>query len=333
MNKTVRMISFFLTACFLLFSASAARNIESYGEVSIRTGPGKNYAKICSLPKGRTVRALEYEENGSSWHFVEFYLNGELTRGYIKNSDKIGLDSASGYTEANHSGQQEWWVAWNEVVYAAPSRNAGYRGYVFADDEVTVLEEDGDYLYIEFLNQGEPCRGYISSYNRQGISSSYGSWNEDFDFYYDLTPVPAKANEKLFLRTGPGTDYEEIQSIPQSTQIKAIERVGGNGVVWVLLEYSRNGKTERAYTGMKRITAQSPLPWEYLLGGSGQITQNAEVYAAPSSKARVRDRLDGGEHVTVLRYEGDYAYVEYRENGLNNRGYVERRKVDVMTLG
>lgn len=84
MNKTVRTILLFLTACFLFFSASAARNIESYGEVSIRTGPGTNYAKICSLPKGRTVRALEYEENGSSWYFVEFYLNGELTRGYIK---------------------------------------------------------------------------------------------------------------------------------------------------------------------------------------------------------------------------------------------------------
>ena len=61
-------------------------------------------------------------------------------------------------------------------------------------------------------------------------------------------------NQRLAFRTGPSTDYVEVFTLPQSTDINAVEYESGSGVTWVLVEFTYNGEDYSAYTGLKRLT-------------------------------------------------------------------------------
>ena len=136
--------------------------------------------------------------------------------------------------------------------------------------------------------------------------------------------VTATPNQRLFFRTGPTTSYVGIGHMPQSTALTAIEYEQGSGVTWVLCEYTRDGYLERAYTGLKRMTVNGSIPWADHLNISTTISSAASVYGGPGTYYIYRASLYSGAYVTLLRYDGDYAYIEFIDppTGEPSRGWV-----------
>jgi len=136
--------------------------------------------------------------------------------------------------------------------------------------------------------------------------------------------VVAIPNQRLAFRTGPSTDYVELFTLPQSTDINAVEYESGSGVTWVLVEFTYNGEEYCAYTGLKRMEVKGNIPWADHMYRSVQITSDATVFAAPSYNAAYRSSVDCLDKVSLLRYDGDFAYIEFYNNdkGALDRGWV-----------
>lgn len=139
-----------------------------------------------------------------------------------------------------------------------------------------------------------------------------------------LAAAPATLNQKMALRTGPSTAYAEMFTLPQSTEITAIEFEEGNGVTWVLVEFEYKGQRMRGYTGLKRMTVHGEIPWADHFWMSEQCIAGGEIYAAPSPYAAVRGELTYMEDVMLLGFDGDYVYIEYTDSstGMPSRGWV-----------
>ncbi|MBQ8954150.1 MAG: hypothetical protein IJ048_08545 [Clostridia bacterium] len=144
----------------------------------------------------------------------------------------------------------------------------------------------------------------------------------------NLAGVRAIPNQKLSFRTGPSTAYGEIDTLPQSTPIVAIELEEGNGVTWVLVEFEYYGSRMRAYTGLKRMALTGYIPYASHDWLSRTLLFDSAVYAAPDLNAAQRAELRAGTTVTFLGFEGSYCFIEYRAGGELNRGYV--REEDFM---
>ena len=138
-----------------------------------------------------------------------------------------------------------------------------------------------------------------------------------------LAYITAIPNQKLAFRTGPGTKYVELYTMPQSTDLTAIEYEEGNGVTWVLVEFWKDGGWVRAYTGLKRMSVQGELQWADHLNISAYADYNENVISGPGPMYAPRGEINPGDVVTILRYEYDYAYIEfYDAEGTPSRGYV-----------
>ena len=164
MKKLLPLLAVLLALCALMTSALAYKNCETYGLVTVYSGPWDLYPQLCALPSGMKLQAIEYELNDQDdtlWHLVEFTLGGKVYRGYIENSDPIAFESASGYYEAEHT-ENIRFMKRDAVVYAAPCGNAAVTGNVHTDENVTVLAEENGYLLIDYEQYGQPCRGYIA---------------------------------------------------------------------------------------------------------------------------------------------------------------------------
>jgi len=144
-----------------------------------------------------------------------------------------------------------------------------------------------------------------------------------------LAAVRAVPNQKLAFRTGPNTKYVELYTLPQSTDITAIEYEEGNGVTWVLVEFTYQGQRVRAYTGLKRMSVQGNIPWANHAWTNVIVNTTGQVYSAPGGNAAYRGRVNAGESVELLRYDGDYAYIEFYDgaNGAVSRGWIPQRMI------
>ena len=170
MKKFVVLSIMILSFSALLPMAFASKRCETYGPMTVHTGPWDLYDEICTLPSGVEIQAVEYEMNdqdGRLWHMIEFILGDKLYRGYVDEDAPLAFESASGYSEADHSGEKICRVAWDADVYAAPSFSAAVIGDVYADENVTVLAREGDYILVDYEQYGRPCRGYIMANNLQ----------------------------------------------------------------------------------------------------------------------------------------------------------------------
>lgn len=319
-----KVLAAMLALCLLL-SATALAGVRAVPnqKLSFRTGPNTKYVELYTLSQSTSITAIEYEEgNGVTWVLVEFYKDGERVRAYT------GLKRMSvqgNIPWANHAYTP---VIVNTAgsVYAAPGYDGAYRGKVVEGETVELLRYDGDFVYIEFYDGGNraPSRGWIPEW----MVSGEGNCNTDSL----STPAPklpaggvsATPNQELAFRTGPRTDYNWMFHMPKSTQLTAIEYEQGSGVTWVLVEFFKDGERVRGYTGLKRMAVHGEIPWANHLNQTVKLDAGGPVYAAPSDDAGYRGNVFYGDAVTLLRWDGDYAYIEFydEDDEAISRGWV-----------
>ena len=325
----IAMAAVGLLMCAFMTNALASVPATPNQRLAFRTGPNTKYVELYSLPQSTSIQAIEYERgNGVTWVLVEFSYQGEKCRAYT-GLKRMSVNGSIPW--ADHIDETVW-IGEGGQVCAAPTSRGAYRGYVEAGDQVTLLDYEGDYAYIEFSDGGIPSRGYVPDWmlDDSGDDDDYYDYYdyEEYDDYDDgevetLYSVPARPNQELAFRTGPNTKYAWMYHMPQSTSLQAIEYEEGNGVTWVLVEFSRNGRVSRGYTGLKRMSVRGDIPWASFINERTRVIDDGTVYAAPDDSAERRGRISAGTSVTLLRYEGYYAYIEYSEGGTPSRGYVQ----------
>ena len=328
--------------CSLLLALSALGALAGVSatpnqDLALRTGPNTRYVWLDIMPQSTRIVAYEYEEgNDVTWVLVEYENGGKLYRGY------------TGLKRMTVNGRIPWadhlWqsatVSEDCPVYSAPSERGAWRAKLAEDDTVTVLGYENGYAYIEFYDRANrtDSRGYVFDwelddglYGESGMMGGYGGfWLEGEGQYSVVEGVPATPNQRLALRGCPDRYSVWLGHMPQSTEITAFEYEKGNGVTWVLIEYMENGSLCRGYTGLKRMTVHGDIPWADHLNERVRANWSGTIYAAPDWAAAERGWLNAGESVTLLEYDGEFAFVEFYDDGeaRNSRGYVPADMID-----
>lgn len=138
-------------------------------------------------------------------------------------------------------------------------------------------------------------------------------------------------NQQLSFRTGPNTRYTELFTLPQSTSITPLELEEGNGVMWVMCEFTYKGNTYHGYTGLKRMDLVGNIMVADHIFRNACMIQGCSVYTAPSSNAAVRGKVGQYELVNYLRSENGYDYIEFYDSASKSpsRGWVNTNYVDL----
>lgn len=142
--------------------------------------------------------------------------------------------------------------------------------------------------------------------------------------------VTATPNQKLAMRSGPSTHYTEPGSMPQNTALTAIEYEEGSGVTWVYIEFWRDGKLDRGYTGLKRMTVNGKIPYAQHLYQTDYMDESCNVYSGPGDYYLSHYYIYDGTEVSVLRYEDGFAFIEYYDEYKDAliRGWVETYQLE-----
>ena len=315
-----------------LASVSATPNRK----LALRTGPGSRYVELRSMPQDTRLLAFEYEDSSAAtWVLIEYERNGQVERAYT-GVQRMTVHGQIPYAVHLNEGRT---LASDAVVYAAPTSNAACRTTLFAGDYVTLLARERGYGFIEFydVQRDANSRGYVlletimGNSPRTDVLDPDGWDGQEWHFEADpslgrppLYGVSATPTQDLALRTGPNTAYVWFDMMPRSTPIVAYEYEEGNSVTWVLVEFTYDGLRCRGYTGLKRMWVNGNIPWADHLYRYETLRQGCVVLAAPGEDACYRGWLEAGSGVTLLEYDGDYAFVEFYDASqqASSRGYV-----------
>lgn len=136
--------------------------------------------------------------------------------------------------------------------------------------------------------------------------------------------LPATLNQRMATRSGPGTKYtEELGTLPKDTPILLVETVTTRGTPWGLVEFTIRGLPYRAYTGMKRIDTQGPVP-----EGSEEYTTMSLPAASPAyygpdyQYAQRKNSVPAGTTLNILRIENGFWQCDYQQGGSWVRAYI-----------
>ena len=144
-----------------------------------------------------------------------------------------------------------------------------------------------------------------------------------------LAGTRAYLNQKMATRSGPGTKYtEELGTLPIETEITVISQAETNGTVWYQVEFTRNQKLYRCYTGKKRVNAYGDIPWENPDYVEDFTTSGADAYYGPGTNyAKRKNSVYKNTTVRVFSVEGDWAQCEYKEGSKWCRAYISVDKL------
>lgn len=146
-----------------------------------------------------------------------------------------------------------------------------------------------------------------------------------------LTPIAAQPNQKLALRSGPGTKYSEIFSIAASgvEDFAIFQQEKGGSAMWGMVEFDSRYGRYRVYTGMKRIdTDKNLVPMgnaEGVLcsvGGAGVWAH----YGPGEAYAAVEEKLPAWTEVIVYHEEDGWVMADFVLPGAKDDQYDEEQK-------
>ena len=129
--------------------------------------------------------------------------------------------------------------------------------------------------------------------------------------------LPASLNQRMATRSGPGTKYtEELGTLPRDTRITLYEYVVTDGTPWGMVEFEKNGKLYRAYTGMKRIDTSYTVPLGSDTYYTRTLSRSYTAYYGPGTAYATRGaKAPQGASVRVYDNVNGYFLCDYRSGG------------------
>ena len=177
-------------------------------------------------------------------------------------------------------------------------------GYI--DEQYLMGVDDAQYNY--FLPNGED---YAATGGNQYVEYRGTP-------YFSFRAVSAAANQKLSTRSGPGTDYTDTLTYPQSTAITAYYTTKGSGTSWTCIGFTYRDEKYLLYTGSKRVDAYGALTGvENEEEFSAYITQDLTPYYGPGyDYAYAKHSVPAGSAVTgVYQADGGWLMFDYQVPG------------------
>ena len=149
--------------------------------------------------------------------------------------------------------------------------------------------------------------------------------------YGMLEPVDAAPNQKLALRSGPGTKYTEIFTISPAAidNFAVYEQVKGGSVMWGMVEFDSGYGRYRVYTGMKRIDARgNAVPVGNTKGVKCTVgRRDVQAYYGPGWQyAPVKGLVPAHTEIIVYHEEQGYVMADFRipdDNPKLTRAWIE----------
>lgn len=209
----------------VLFNETYYINTNSQN-LNMRSGPGTNYSVIASIPKGTHVEMIEY---GSSWSKIRY--GGK--EGYVSTSylAKVQSNSNGGTYRVNTNS-----LSLN--LRSGPGSNYSVIDSMPKNSLVTMIEYGSSWSKVRYNNK----EGYTATqYLVQADSNSNNGT------YYIKTN-----SQNLNMRSGPGTNYSIITSIPKGAQVNVTEYGSG----WSKIEYSgKTGYVSTQYLSREKVNS------------------------------------------------------------------------------
>jgi uncharacterized protein YraI len=128
------------------------------------------------------------------------------------------------------------------------------------------------------------------------------------------------------LRSGPGTKYDVLTTIPKGVKVNVVGQEGG----WLKVESTQGNKPgyisekyARPLETQQVAQAKTATP---SVAGAYRTLRDVELRDGPDAKSKVVATLPAGIKINVVRAEGDWLRVESKKGG--KPGYVEARTVE-----
>ncbi len=283
--------------------------------LSLRTRPDPSADRIKKLAPGALVRILGEE---GDFAFVEEIATGET--GYAMRKYLFGLPSdfaAPTPVPPRQPGRYRVEAEEFLSLRASPDTKADRLAVLDPGAEVEVLLFEGSFARAKDLASG--LEGYVlASYLIPVEESSApalppaGVYTAPGDVYYVI------AEQFLSLRVDPDASSERVAKLPRGERVSILGKEGD----FALVEMEATG--ERGYV-LSRLLAdeatyaalpKSESPDARFVDAMEYLT----LREAPSTAAPAVATLPRGESVTVVRREGDFAFITVDSSG--QKGYV-----------
>ncbi len=128
------------------------------------------------------------------------------------------------------------------------------------------------------------------------------------------------------VRSGPGTKYDVVATVPKGIKVNVVGREGS----WLKVESKQGNKP--GYIDEKYARPLEPQQVAQLSSstpsavGAYRTLRDVELREGPGTKYKVVTLLPAGIKINVVRAEGDWLRVESKKGG--KPGYVEVRTVE-----
>jgi len=221
-------------------------------------------------------------------------------------------------------------------LYASPyAQNSAVLRYVNMGEIVYCISALEGQLCVGYENS----LGYMDAANLAAVNDEYysfrlpggdiyssgGSYTDYYGVpYFTHIPLPAKATQKLAMRTGPGTEYTDAATYDKNTEIAVYYETSGSGVSWVYIGFTYRGQDYLLYTGEKRVKTDYDLNGTEEKAFSALITQAVTPRLGPGSNyALAEHSVPSGSSVRgIFRSVDGWLMFDYRlEDGRIQRAW------------
>ncbi|NYE57785.1 N-acetylmuramoyl-L-alanine amidase [Carboxydothermus ferrireducens] len=216
-------LAFLLVFLFSIFFGfrlpvlAASYGVVTASTLNVRSGPGINYAKIGVLTRGQKV---ELTGKTGEWFKIR-YKNGY---GYVSGKYISPVVGSSRSTQASRTGIVTATIL---NVRKTPSTSAAIAGKLAKNTRVEIYKEQNGWYYIKagsiagwvvktYIKVTETSRGTTPTPPQSSTNTSIKT----------ISGVYAVKATNLNLRSGPGTSYSVIKTLPQGTKVEGLQVSG-----------------------------------------------------------------------------------------------------------
>ncbi|WP_179393702.1 N-acetylmuramoyl-L-alanine amidase [Carboxydothermus ferrireducens] len=196
---------------------AASYGVVTASTLNVRSGPGINYAKIGVLTRGQKV---ELTGKTGEWFKIR-YKNGY---GYVSGKYISPVVGSSRSTQASRTGIVTATIL---NVRKTPSTSAAIAGKLAKNTRVEIYKEQNGWYYIKagsiagwvvktYIKVTETSRGTTPTPPQSSTNTSIKT----------ISGVYAVKATNLNLRSGPGTSYSVIKTLPQGTKVEGLQVSG-----------------------------------------------------------------------------------------------------------
>lgn len=272
--------------------------------VNFRTGPSTGTSSIMKFPKGATVTILG---TAGSWTQVSYNgRTGYVSSQYVRANGGTTAPTQAPTTGTTPTGQAGTIAGTNVNFRSGPATSYSSLGKFPNGASVSVLGQSGAWYQVSYNGR----TGYVHGDYLRITTGGGGSTAP--------TQAPPAAEgigvgivraSSLNVRSGPGTGYSRVGSLPNGASVTVLSQSGG----WYQIRYnSLTGYVSGDYLSYTSNGASTPTQSPSGSIGTGVVTASAlNMRSGPGTGYSRITTLPNGATVTVLAQSGGWYQVSY----------------------